>query len=458
MKPCWDVAKIFSNGEGVDVNFSNFIHFDSVGTPISLCTRGGNPLSCLSLQDGADTSLDHNNFNSAISPSGFGLGVEVTIGNKTYFPAYVGSQIFCYDWASETACSGFPVRSGVSFPQDYALEVDDAGCMWALGDNSKLWSLDPITRVSPCNIGKISNVVAKSCSSADWMNFEVSGITASDYESLEVRIKDSNGEWITFNLLDPANSPIRLDGASFISATSLEYEVEAAFASGVTEYTTTPVITITDNLPEGSECVPDPDESFDFCCTPWTKSALENSFQIITEPGGGLNANFTFEYQGNATTDTQIDAYVNYIKTIKPTIDNLGVDFELKDHGSGDLPSSGNGTAITGLIQPGIQTVTWPSGAPASNFWDGFPMKVNHWYGVHSKVKIVNNAGVELNILDQECKDPDLFVRIQVISSGFAIAEDSNSRALDRTSSETLDQAIMQISDGEAIVKSIALN
>jgi hypothetical protein len=237
----------------------------------------------------------------------------------------------------------------------------------------------------------------------------------------------------------------------------LEYEVEAAFASGVTEYTTTPVITITDNLSEGSECVPDPSESFDFCCTPWTKSALENSFQIITESGGGLNANFSFEYQGNATTDTQVDAYVNYLKTIKPTIDNLSVDFELMDHGGGDLPSSGNGTLISGLIQPGVQTVIWPSGAPTTDFWAGFPMKVNHWYGVHSKVKILDNAGVEMNILDEECKDPDLFIRIQVINSGFAIAEDRDRRALDQASNETLNQTIMQISDGQAIIKSIAL-
>ncbi len=466
MAPCWSQAETFTYSDGNIGNFSNYIYYDSVGIPVSLCNRGFGPQSCLALSNGSDTSFAHFSFNTAISTKNTnGLGGEVTIANKTYFPSWAGNIIHCYDWNTQTTCAGFTsagLKSGLDSdipnPRDYALSVDDAGCMWALGDESQLWSLDPIALVSPCNVGKFSNIVAKSCSSADWMDFEVDGITASDYERLEVRIKDSNGDWIIFDLLDPANSPIRLDAASFRNATSLEYEVEAAFAGGVTEYTTTPVITITDNLPEGSECVPDPDESFDFCCTPWTKNALENSFQIITEPGGGLNANFTFEYQGNATTDTQIDAYVNYLKTIKPTIDNLSVDFELKDHGGGDLPSSDNGTAITGLIQPGIQTVTWPSGAPASNFWDGFPMKVNHWYGIHSKVKIVNNAGVELNILDQECKDPDLFVRIQVISSGFAIAKDSDSRALDRTSIETLDQAIMQISDGKAIVKSIALN
>jgi hypothetical protein len=196
--------------------------------------------------------------------------------------------------------------------------------------------------------------------------------------------------------------------------------------------------------------VPILEESFNFCCTPWTKNALESSFQIITEPGGGLNADFTFEYQGNATTNTQIDAYVNYLKTIKPTIDNLTVDFELKDYGGDDLPSSGGGTPIPGLIQPGVQSVTWPSGVPSTSFWDGFPMQVNHWYGIHSRVNIIDNEGVALDILDEECKDPDLFVRIQVINSRSAIAEDRNSR--------TLGRAIMQISDGKVIIKSIPFN
>ncbi len=187
------------------------------------------------------------------------------------------------------------------------------------------------------------------------------------------------------------------------------------------------------------------EDSFNFCCTPWTKNAIESSFQIITESSGGLNADFTFEYQANATTDIQINAYVNYLKTVKPTIDNLRVDFELKDHGGSDLPSSGDGTPIAGLIQPGVQSVTWPSGVPSTSFWDGFLMQVNHWYGIHSKVKIIDNEGVEMNILDEECKNPDLFVRIQVINSRAAIAKDNR----------TLGRAVIQISDGKTIIKSI---
>ncbi len=459
-----DEASTFTAKDRSD-NYSNFIQYDTLFNPVSLCNVGVTTVpSCLSLTDGLPTT--DTAFDSAMpSRSRVGLGGEVTIAKKTYFPKWASQNILCYDWVTQTTCAGFPpsgIESGVPDPEDYALAVDDAGCMWALGHKSELWSLDPITGDSPCNIGKISNVVAKSCSSADWMNFEVTGITASDYESLEVRIKNSNGDWVTFDLLDPANSLIRLDGASFRSATSLEYEVEAAFASGVTEYTTTPVISITDNLPEGSECVPDPGASFDFCCTPWTKSALENSFQIITEPGGGLNANFTFEYQGNATTDTQIDAYVNYIKTIKPTIDNLSVDFELRDHGNLGIPLTIVGNPqIPGLIQSSIQTIIWPSGVPANNFWDGFPMKVNHWYGIHSKVNIVDNAGITLDILDEKCKDPILFVRIQVITSESANAtRASDSGAPDQASAsnEMLNQAIMQISDGKAIIKSIPLN
>jgi hypothetical protein len=99
------------------------------------------------------------------------------------------------------------------------------------------------------------NVVEKSCSSAEWLDFDVDNITTSDYESLELRIKDSSGTWIPYDLLNPGILPITLNTPAFTSVNPLEYNVMATLASGITAFTTTPVITISDNdTPKGSIC------------------------------------------------------------------------------------------------------------------------------------------------------------------------------------------------------------
>ncbi len=404
---------------------------------------------------GQDTSNDHPIFNSTINPSGLGLGKEVTIKNKTYFPSFYGNAIHCFDWSSQNACPGWtsPIPSPVSNPLDYALSVDDAGCIWALGDKNKLWSLDPITRVSPCNVGEFSNSVDKSCPENNWVNFNVSGITPSDYVKLEVQFKDSSGQLVggPFDLLNSGSSvSINLNTTAFNSVSPLEYEVTATFASNVTAYTTTPVITINDNytgwvvaceIPPDLSCVdgtqpPCPVElpPPDFCCTPWTKSALESTFQAITNVG--LNSNYTLQYNSNATIDNQINKYVALLQAFNPAIASMEVDFDLREHGNASTPSVGFGSPVPSATQ----TITWPPGIPPS-FWNGFPLKVETWYGIHTKVRIVNNNGATVNVLNRDCEAPKLFYRIQVRITG----------RFNRAPS----QAVLQISDGNSILKTV---
>ncbi len=454
MSPCWSGAKLFSKRENIEINFSNYIYYVPWQTsvkPVSLCNRGSSTQSCLSLADGSDASANHAIFDTKMNPSNLGLGKEVTIGSKTYFPTFYGNAIHCFDWKSQDVCSGWstPKQSPSPNPRDYALSVDDAGCIWALGDEDVLWSLDPLTQNDPCNVGQFFNTVEKSCPESNWVNFNVSGITPSNYDSLEVRIKNSSGVWVTRDLLNSAS--INLNTTAFKNVSPLEYEVIATFASGVTAYTTTPVITINDNykgrvvackIPppllcsDGTlpPCITLP--PIDFCCTPWTKSALESTFQAIPK-SVGLNADYTLQYNSNVNVDNQINKYVALLQAFNPAIVSMKVDFDLREHGQSSLPAAGSGNLVP------AQTISWPSGVPSMSFWNGFPLKVGTWYGIHTKIRITNDSGTTVNILDKDCVEPKLFYKQQLISF--------------RNSRRAPKQAVLLISDGKSILKTVPL-
>jgi hypothetical protein len=259
--PLWTAgAATFANMENYAVyNYSNYLWFNSAGTPKYICNRGQAAQSCVDLNSGVPTTSPANVVTGSLS---YGLGGEVHIGSRSYFPSWLGESIFCYDFAISAVCSGW-TSSGMTTPvavspaRNYALSVDGSGCMWALGDNNKLWSLDPITRVAPCNRGKFAATATHKCDVRTWQEFKISGITASDYDTLEVRIKDKNGIWQTFTYSGGATFSIPLTGAAFNPLSPLEFEVVAYFASGVTTYHTQPVITIA----ETDEACPDDRQS-----------------------------------------------------------------------------------------------------------------------------------------------------------------------------------------------------
>jgi hypothetical protein len=258
MTPCtnWMAnggAQIFTSfGNAVPDNHSNFIIYSNASTitPVSLCNYGGTTLSCLSLSNGSTVS--HPGFQSAIMPPGtFGLGVEATIWPRTYFPLYFAETIYCYNWLSASQCNGYPSAPPVSPTSNYAISVDSAGCIWANGHQNSIWSMNPLTRTSPCNLGFFSETVPKLCVYDEWLEFNVNGITSADFQSLELRIKDSNGMWVIFDLLN-TSFPINLNTTNFKNLSSLEYEVNAEV--NVTAFTTQPVITISTNNNSNGSC------------------------------------------------------------------------------------------------------------------------------------------------------------------------------------------------------------
>ncbi len=69
----------------------------------------------------------------------------------------VNSWALCYDPATDGPCTDFGAGGLSSFPQVhsgglslYGFERDDAGCIWGLGDQGWLFTLDPVTGSTPC--------------------------------------------------------------------------------------------------------------------------------------------------------------------------------------------------------------------------------------------------------------------------------------------------------------------
>ena len=239
--PLWGGARNFASRERED-NFSNYIAYNTAMVPQHICNRNTSTQSCLSLTDGSDTSNMQADVVSG-APLFLGLGKEVTVDTRTFFPSWAQNSVFCFDWSTQSSCAGFtPSIIPLQAASLYGFEKDVANCIWAFGHNNRLWSLDPISLATPCRRGGFEEIAQKQCPAATWHDFVVTQVTTADYASLEVDIKDTSGSWITYDLL--ASASINLQGNAFLGAGSIEYRIRAVYATGVSALSTNPVITI----------------------------------------------------------------------------------------------------------------------------------------------------------------------------------------------------------------------
>lgn len=198
------------------VRTTPFLHFDAAGVARHVCVRlKGVSQSCVDASTGAASAPP------TVMPafsSNEGFGSEVVVGRRTYFPDYhLGDQsVKCWDWSTQAACA--PVASfpaWTSNPKNYAVNVDDRGCLWVLGDNAHAtWNFDP---AKPLVNGK-----AQRCGGTEgvftqvflpwqycsgprpfaWTQLEVANATLAQFTRLILRVKDGAGNVIfTFDAL-----------------------------------------------------------------------------------------------------------------------------------------------------------------------------------------------------------------------------------------------------------------
>ncbi|MCH8172538.1 MAG: DUF11 domain-containing protein [Proteobacteria bacterium] len=115
----------------------------------------------------------------------------------------------------------------------------------------------------------------------------MSDITEADYATLVVRIWDGSS-WVDYDLLNGNSTTIDLSTSQFAGMNPLEYEVDVTFADGVSEYTTTPIINISNNMVPGQDCSYDLEieKTANDNDVPWTIGGPGQTFTLeVANPG-----------------------------------------------------------------------------------------------------------------------------------------------------------------------------
>ncbi|MCL6554785.1 MAG: hypothetical protein K6T56_00330 [Burkholderiales bacterium] len=244
--PCAGFAVVPRNVTAVRT--TTFLYYDAAGVARHVCTRlMGMNQSCVDAATGAPSTPP------VVMPafsSNEGFGSEVTVGGRTYFPDYhMGDQsVKCWDWATQAACTPVPsFLAWTAMPKNYAVNVDDQGCIWVLGDNaSATWNFDPRKPLAngkaqrcggPEGVYEQVFLPWRYCSGPRpfaWTQLEIANAALAQFSKLILRVKDAAGNVIlTFDAL--ANGSLIAPLAAIDPQTNgqpLRVEVEYALVPG----------------------------------------------------------------------------------------------------------------------------------------------------------------------------------------------------------------------------------
>src|ERR1700694_1784334 len=131
---------------------------------------------------------------------------------------------------------------------------------------------------------------------------------------------------------------------------------------------------------------------------------------LVYQGTGRIASTFTLVFNPTNPFKNQIQAYIDYLNALNPSITTIIIAFRLNDAGTGVAPSGGPQIGI-------VYFIWWIAGGGgnpfgATNFFTlaTEPMQVNHWYKI--------NTGIYLNSLltffPDSCANNNIDVRIQV--------------------------------------------
>ncbi|MEZ4931618.1 MAG: hypothetical protein R2788_05750 [Saprospiraceae bacterium] len=141
-----------------------------------------------------------------------------------------------------------------------------------------------------------------------------------------------------------------------------------------------------------------PPYNFDPCCPPMNKELLADLFTYV--PTGSITSPYLMDFTPTTAFLTQMQAYVDYLNAINPSVNGLYFTWRIMDMGNG-------GTALTNYIGNGqigadVFNHFTPGGTTINNS-NFFPpqLEINHWYKIH--VGMYLNDGIE--IFDKSCSN-----------------------------------------------------
>lgn len=153
----------------------------------------------------------------------------------------------------------------------------------------------------------------------------------------------------------------------------------------------------------------------DPCCPPWDVTRLKSMLSYKGQ--GSIAAPYSLQFQPTLAFQNQMQAYINYLNSIDPTITSVIIDWRLHDQGTGTapLPYWGPQVLTTGYAIWYANSTSGPSFFPANYFLFNppgpYPMLVGTWYGIHTGIYL--NDGKKF--FPVHCNDTDVFVRIQFL-------------------------------------------
>jgi len=178
-------------------------------------------------------------------------------------------------------------------------------------------------------------------------------------------------------------------------------------------------------LPKSQTTEPREDK-FDPCCPPITPQVVADHLKY--KGSGGINDPYTLVFDTSMTPfKTQMQNYMNYVNSLNSNYKKLIVGWGLYDQGSGSVPMTYPNGSSPGNNGPVIDDrwIYWTPGGngpttAGANFFgtvsNPYPMKVNHWYMIHTGTWLESGKDDKFpgKFFDDKCADNDIFVRIQV--------------------------------------------
>ena len=126
------------------------------------------------------------------------------------------------------------------------------------------------------------------------------------------------------------------------------------------------------------------------CCPPFTKDDIMPLF--APEFQGAATGPYRLKYrQGSAevnTLNSQMQAYIDYLNSLDPTITSINIHFRVGDKGPIGGPAiGGNGAAVPGMNDAYITWTAGGNGTPSNgggNFWNSYGLQPNQEYKIHT--------------------------------------------------------------------------
>ncbi|WP_176696011.1 hypothetical protein [Phenylobacterium immobile] len=146
----------------------------------------------------------------------------------------------------------------------------------------------------------------------------------------------------------------------------------------------------------------------DPCCPPWNEQILQSS---LSYSGTTVGGSYTLRWQPPSSLNAQMQAYINYLHAVDPSINTINIAFGLFPAGNGAAPGTA-GPQVGGT--GGTAIVTWTAGqnAPSgnTNFFPANAMSPGLWYTVGTTI-FLGDGAVFFGV---DCAQNAMSVRFQV--------------------------------------------